>query len=345
MNFHISINQNEVEVADGETLLETARRTGQDVPSLCYDKNAIHKSSCMICAVKDCDTGQILPSCSTFPTEGMRIDTESDDVLMVRTLSLELLLSDHRADCEAPCSLVCTQGLDIERVLYFCETGLYEEAYGLMSDVFALPALGCDDCKAPCEKVCRRGTVDEAIPIRAIMGELARRYDPAVTNTQKDVRKVDKTLFQSRVGKFTESEKRWLREHTDGTALAAALNEVKPETRNPKLSGCLHCACAGRGDCKLRLYATAAGIKRPRYEASSVLQAAEKQHVIGDMWFEPAKCIRCGLCVYNSRNGFTFRDRGFGMQVVIPEENRTNVDVRLAKLCPTGALYVISGPF
>jgi ferredoxin len=58
------------------------------------------------------------------------------------------------------------------------------------------------------------------------------------------------------------------------------------------------------------------------------------------MWCEPAKCIRCGLCVYNSKNGFTFKDRGFGMQVIIPKENKTNVTEKLAELCPTGALYI-----
>jgi ferredoxin len=64
-----------------------------------------------------------------------------------------------------------------------------------------------------------------------------------------------------------------------------------------------------------------------------------REHVVGALWFEQAKCIRCGLCIYNSDNGFTFRNRGFGMQVMIPEENKVNVKEELADLCPTGALY------
>ena len=66
----------------------------------------------------------------------------------------------------------------------------------------------------------------------------------------------------------------------------------------------------------------------------------EKIHVNGRLWYEPAKCIRCGLCVYNSDDGFTFERRGFIMQVVIPEENRPNAPERLATLCPTGALFL-----
>ena len=122
---------------------------------------------------------------------------------------------------------------------------------------------------------------------------------------------------------YKRQEKEWLKETTSAP------------------SGCLHCACGGKADCKLRLYATEAGIKRPRYEVSSMLPVKEKIHVKGQMWFEPAKCIRCGLCVYNSENGFTFKNRGFGMQVVIPEESKTNVKKELAGLCPTGALYLV----
>jgi len=252
----------------------------------------------------------------------MRIDTESEEVQMARKLSLELLLSDHRADCEAPCSMVCPHGLDIELMLNLYDADRHEEAHTLIAGVFGLPVLGCDNCKMPCEKVCRRASVDKAVPIREIIRELVGKYEAVSAEAKIVERKTNKDLFQSRLGRFTTREKEWLKENT-----------ATP-------SGCLHCACAGREGCKLRLYATAAGIKRPGYGTSSALPAMKKQHVTGSMWFEPAKCIRCGLCVYNSKNGFTFRDRGFGMQVVIPDENRANVGEELAKLCPVGALYI-----
>lgn len=148
-------------------------------------------------------------------------------------------------------------------------------------------------------------------------------YDFALSRNGTQSPEKDKDVFQSRLGRFTKAEKDRLKE-TVAT-----------------LSRCLHCACAGRADCRLRLYATVGNIKRPRYASSSALPAMEKIHVTGNMWFEQAKCIRCGLCVYNSENGFTFKDRGFGIQVVIPEENRPNVREELAGLCPTGALYLI----
>ena len=324
----ITINQSQVEVLNGETILETARRTGYDIPALCYVKNVKHQASCMVCAVKNVATGQILPSCTTLSEDGMQIDTESDEVRMTRTLSLGLLLSDHRADCEAPCSMVCPYGLDVGQMLKLYDTGRHREAHELIAAAFALPALGCDNCKVPCEKVCRRGTVDQAVSIRVIIRELVGGVviagltrNPKTQEIAGQARNDSVILFQSRLGRFTVREKEWLK-----------ANVTSP-------SGCLHCACTGREGCKLRLYATDAGFKRPRYEASSAIPAMQKEHVTGNMWFEPAKCIRCGLCVYNSKNGFTFKDRGFGMQVLIPNENRANVGEELAEWCPTGALY------
>lgn len=318
----ITINNTPVETREGETILETARRAGYTIPSLCYAKGARHKSSCMVCAVRNSANGQVIPSCTTYPTDGMRIDTESEEVKLVRSLSLELLLSDHKADCEAPCSMVCPKGLDVEQMLGYYDGGKHEKAYQSIASVFALPEIACDTCKAPCEKACRRGSIDRSVSIREIIKEVVTRFDSIPVSEEKTIRKNDKNSFYSRLGRFTAKEK----------------ERLKETVTTP--SRCLHCACAGRTDCKLRLYATAEGIKRPRYDASSTLPVMDRQQITGDLWFEQTKCIRCGLCVYNSDNGFTFKDRGFGMQIVLPEENRMNVGEELATLCPTGAIYI-----
>ena len=319
---NITINNTLIEVLNGETILEAARRTGHTIPSLCYAKETKHKSSCMVCAVKNQVNGQIIPSCTTYPTEGMQIEADSEEIKQIRSLSLELLLSDHRADCEAPCSMVCPKGLNIEQMLEYYDNGLHQEAYRVMASVFALPEIGCDTCKAPCEKACRRGTIDKAVSIRVIIKEIVEKPVTILPKDEKQTQKTGKDTFQSRLGRFSEKEK----------------ERLKETVSTP--SNCLHCACSGRTDCKLRLYATAEGIKRPRYASSSALPIMSKMHVTGNMWFEQAKCIRCGLCVYNSKDGFTFKDRGFGMQVILPEENRANITEELAELCPTGALYL-----
>ena len=345
---NITINDKEIAIRSDETLYEAATRIGCEIPTLCYAKGYRHKSSCMVCAVKNQADGQIMTSCSTYPVEGMRIETDSEEVRGIRRMSLELLLSDHRADCDAPCTMVCPAGLDVERMLAYYDAELYEKSYSILSEAFSLPELACDACKASCEKACRRGTVDKTVAIREIIREIAGRFD-GMSESKSDVSeltdgmngqyvgmseqipcgegkthsKTSSNLFQSRLGRFTECE----RERLKSTVLTT--------------SRCLHCACAGRNGCKLRLYATAAGIKRPRYDTSTALPAMTKQHIKGNMWFEPAKCIRCGLCVYNSTDGFTFKGRGFVMEVVLPDENRHHIGEELAEICPTGAVYLI----
>ncbi|MDR3251951.1 MAG: (2Fe-2S)-binding protein [Tannerella sp.] len=346
----ITVNGKLTATLEGETVIEVLRRLGISTPALCYAKGMKHKSSCMVCVVKECNTGQIIPSCTTAPTEGMCIETDSEEVRAIRSMSLELLLSDHRADCEAPCSIVCPHGLDVERMLWFYDRMRQAEAFALLSAAFALPHIACDDCKAPCEKACRRGTVDSPVSIRAIIKQIVAttpavetehapshqqsqtedapsyqqsqtEHAPSLQKSQTDNRK---NLFLSRLGRFSEDESAYLR----------------ASVATP--SRCLHCACEGQQACKLRRFATEAGIKRPRYEASSALHAARKIHINGDLWFDEAKCIRCGLCVYNTVNGFTFRNRGFVMQVVIPDENKPDIPHSIAELCPTGAIYKLS---
>ena len=320
----IIVNGNEIEVTGQRVLIEELRDRGLHVPSLCYDSEAEHQASCMVCMVKDVRSGQMIPSCSTFPYEGMDIDTESEEVADMRRMGLELLLSDHRADCEAPCTIVCPAKIDVARILLYLDREQTDRAYTLLASTVDVHDLPCNDCKAPCEKACRRGSVDKCVDIRKIITEISvegQNSKPSTPNTKLSTLN-SKPYFSSKLGRYTDTEKKWLREYY------------------AQQSHCLHCACEGKEKCQLRECASDAGIKSSRYGVASHQQVKVQIHVNGQLYYEPAKCIRCGLCVYNSKNGFTFMYRGFDMQVVIPKENKSNVDEEIANLCPTGALFV-----
>ena len=115
----ILVNGKEIEVSGQQPLIEELRKIGYDVPSLCYSSDDAHQASCMVCMVKNVANGQMIPSCSTFPQEGMSIETDTEEVLSLRKMSLELLLSDHRADCEAPCTIVSSSGIDVAQILLY----------------------------------------------------------------------------------------------------------------------------------------------------------------------------------------------------------------------------------
>lgn len=322
----IYVNDKEIEVSGKEPLIEELQKAGYEIPSLCYAKEAKHQASCMVCMVKNLANGQMIPSCSTFPTEGMRLEVDSEEVLALRQMSLELLLSDHRADCEAPCSVVCPAKLDPAQIILYYDRGQKAEARSLLLKACRKTedgkvVLPCADCKVSCEKACRRGTLDKCVNIKDIMQELASD-ESLPTVEAKSIAIIDKNYFSSRLGRYTEKEKEWLK-------------EVYQDA-----SRCLHCACEGREKCKLRALSAKAGIKSSRYGISTSLPVKEQIKVTSRLCYEPAKCIRCGLCVYNSEDGFTFHNRGFVMEVLIPEESKKNIQEKLANLCPTGALFL-----
>lgn len=319
----ITIDNREITVLEGETILQAATRAGISIPSMCYSDGRKHKEGCMVCVVKDLASGQIVTSCVTTAKEGMQIDASSDEVLSQRRIALELLLSDHRADCEAPCTLVCPHGLDVEQFLEAYDNGAFAEARAILKRAFtSLPTIACDECKAPCEKACRRGSVDKSVAIRDIIHEVAAMELLSDVEAAPSKAKIGKDEFFSRIGIFSNDEKARLKESVNTP------------------SRCLHCACDGRVDCRLRAYSKELGIKRSRYGLSTKQSVKLTIDVNKHLRFEPAKCIRCGLCVYNTDNGFTFIGRGFDMKVVIPEENKHNTYDELAQICPTGAIYL-----
>ncbi len=88
-----------VEVEPGTTVLEAARKVGKEIPTLCYLEEINEIGACRICLVEIEDTGQLVASCITPVTEGLKVKTDSEKVRKTRKLNLEFLLSNHEGDC------------------------------------------------------------------------------------------------------------------------------------------------------------------------------------------------------------------------------------------------------
>lgn len=99
---NLKIDNIEVSVPEGTTILEAAAQAGIKIPSMCYNKSVLNHPSCMVCVVKNIDKNVIIPSCAYMAEPGMNISCNAADVIELRKEALELLLSDHVGDCEAP---------------------------------------------------------------------------------------------------------------------------------------------------------------------------------------------------------------------------------------------------
>jgi len=161
----LRIDQREIEVPPGTTVLEAARRLGIEIPTLCYLEGYRPSTSCLVCMVKICGSNRLAPSCGTVAEEGMEIESETEEVHRVRRSALELLLSDHLGDCLAPCHFACPAHMDIPQMLRQIAAGQMREAIATVKRDIALPAVLGRICPAPCEKACRRGAADGPVAI------------------------------------------------------------------------------------------------------------------------------------------------------------------------------------
>jgi len=164
----LRINGLPVTVGAGATVLEAAETVSAEIPTLCHVKGMEPETSCMLCVVKDVATGRLIPACSSKATEGMEVDSECEEVQAARRDILNLLLSEHVGDCEAPCTRICPAHLDIPLMLREIERGNTESAAWIAQRDLAIPSILSHICPAPCEKGCRRGQVDQSITIREL---------------------------------------------------------------------------------------------------------------------------------------------------------------------------------
>ena len=102
--FNITIDNRQIEVDKGTSIINAAKKIGIDIPALCYmnleDLNVENKpGGCRVCVVEVEGRRNLAPACSTMCTPGMVIRTNSVRVLNARKTVLELILSDHPKDC------------------------------------------------------------------------------------------------------------------------------------------------------------------------------------------------------------------------------------------------------
>jgi ferredoxin len=161
----LKINNQTVELADGLSVLKAAERIGVEIPTMCFKDGFGNHPSCMLCLVKDVKTGKLHPSCALPSAEGMEIITDDEEIHEARKESLELLLSDHVGDCEAPCRTACPAYMDIPQMNRLIATGEFEKAIKVVKEEIAIPLILGYICPAPCENACHRSVADKPVKI------------------------------------------------------------------------------------------------------------------------------------------------------------------------------------
>ena len=161
----VNINNREIQVEDGITILEAAKQLNIKIPTLCHlnlhDTKMVNQaSSCRVCMVEVEGRRNLAPSCATPVYNGMIVKTNSKRAILARRTVVELLLSDHPKDC-----LVCDKNtncelqqlaadLEVREITYKGEKSTYpidDSSHSIIRNMDK--CILCRRCETACNKV------------------------------------------------------------------------------------------------------------------------------------------------------------------------------------------------
>ncbi|HHV61325.1 MAG TPA: 2Fe-2S iron-sulfur cluster binding domain-containing protein [Firmicutes bacterium] len=120
----LTIDGREVEIEQGATVLEAARKAGIDIPTLCYHPAVGPSGACRVCIVEVEGARTLVASCVYPVAEGMVVRTNTAAVRAARKTVVELLIAGHPQDClscerNGKCELqALARNLGIRKVRY-----------------------------------------------------------------------------------------------------------------------------------------------------------------------------------------------------------------------------------
>ena len=101
----IKVNDIDVEVEEGLTVLQACEKAGVEIPRFCYHEKLSIAGNCRMCLVELDKSPKPIASCAMPVADGMIIKTNTPNIEKSRKGVMEFLLANHPLDCP-----VCDQG-------------------------------------------------------------------------------------------------------------------------------------------------------------------------------------------------------------------------------------------
>ena len=164
---HLTIDNIPVEVQEGTTILEAARKANINIPTLCFLKEINEFGDCRMCIVEIEGRNNFATSCIQKCEEGMVVHTHSAGVMQARKMVLDLILSNHHKDC-----LTCVRSgncelqklaiqYNVKEIEYEGEKSEHEvddKSPSIVRDFNK--CILCKRCVSTCKKVQEIGAID-----------------------------------------------------------------------------------------------------------------------------------------------------------------------------------------
>ena len=120
----LTIDNIAVEVIEGTTILDAAKKIGVKIPTLCHHEDLCVAGNCRICVVEVQGQRNLSASCATPATNGMVIKTNTPKIRKTRRDLLGLLVSEHNTQCTT-----CYRSMN-------CELQLLASEYNVDNNIF-----------------------------------------------------------------------------------------------------------------------------------------------------------------------------------------------------------------
>jgi len=122
----LKVNEIDIEVEEGLTVLQACEKAGVEIPRFCYHEKLSIAGNCRMCLVEIEKSPKPVASCAMPAAEGMNIKTNTEFVEKARKGVMEFLLANHPLDCP-----VCDQGgecdLQDQSMFYGVDKSRYKE--------------------------------------------------------------------------------------------------------------------------------------------------------------------------------------------------------------------------
>ena len=153
------LNDRELCVENGTTILEAAETAGIPIPHLCYLKEINEIAACRMCMVEVEGTDRLVPACNTQVLEGMVVHTNTPRVRQARRTNLRLILSQHNSNCT-----VCVRSSNCELQKLSHDLNIHHQPYPVKPERSTLDletpivreaskCIKCMRCVQVCDKI------------------------------------------------------------------------------------------------------------------------------------------------------------------------------------------------
>ena len=169
-NVTLKINGQEVTVPKNYTVMQAADKLGIDIPRLCFLKDVNETSACRLCVVDVKNMRGLKNSCTLAITDGMELETDSEEIHDSIVANLQLLASNHVFECwacerEHNCELLdLMRRFNVDNVygennhFYKKDRQINDESTSIVLD--SGKCILCGRCVSACDKFTGLGILD-----------------------------------------------------------------------------------------------------------------------------------------------------------------------------------------